>query len=913
MNEPVYLIDAYSLIYRSYFAFMRNPLRNSEGKNVSAVYGFFRTLLSLLKEKKPRKVAIIMDSRVPTFRHRMYEQYKATRQKPPPELHTQIPIIEEILNAMGLFTLRKDGYEADDIIASYVETLSREGIPCYILSGDKDILQLVRPGVTVLHPERGVGSLSAWGEREVLENRGIRPDQIVDYLALAGDQADNIPGVKGIGDKTAVKLLNKYGNLDGIYEHIEDVKPEGLKKKLIEGRESALLSRKLATLKSDIDVKETLPSLEVTGYKTDEAVSIFAREGMKSIVEELGGSFEREISMESASDKSMGKNYILVDSEELLDECIERAGERGIFSFDVETTSLDELESKPLGFSISYERGNACYIPLKADGQQCIPEDTVKEKIKHLLENKDSRIVGQNIKFDYKVLKRWGIEMANIYFDTMIASWLIDATSSSYGMDRLAERYLNYRTIHYGELFEERIGKGGKGGKKKLDGHSIDEVPIEKVVVYACEDADITLRLYEKFKDTLKEEKLETLFYSVEMPLVKVLAEMELAGIKLLPGRLSEYGKELAEQLNEIEKKIFELCGRSFNINSTKQLQTVLFEWRELKPVKKTKTGYSTDMNVLRELASEDPVPALVLEHRMLSKLKSTYVDALPLLVNKRTGRIHTHYIQTGTATGRLSSKDPNLQNIPIREEEGRRIRSAFVAEDGYTFLSADYSQIELAVLAYLSQDPMLLKAFREKSDIHRQTASLIFNVPLEEVDSRQRRIGKTINFGVIYGMSAYRLARDLKISRSDADRFIATYFAKYAGVSRYIEESIRDAEKKGYVTTILGRKRRIPQINSENKTEKMAAERVAINTPIQGSAADIVKLAMVNVHEMLGNGDSGSRLILQVHDELVLEVPDEELEEMKVRIKDVMENVIDKPIPLAVSIETGKSWGDLH
>ncbi len=897
MNEPVFLIDAYSIIYRSYFAFMKNPLRNPEGKNVSAVFGFFRTLFQLMKERNPRRLAIVMDSRTPTFRHRMYPQYKATREKAPPDLHAQVPLVEEILREMGIFTIRRDGFEADDIIASYVELFKKQNEQCYILSGDKDILQLVGKGVRVLHPERGAGLYSEWDSEAVLRYRGVRPEQIVDYLALAGDQADNIPGVKGIGDKTAVKLLTEFGSLDGVYEHIDSVKPESVKKKLLDGKESAYLSRELVVLKRDLNLSDTLENLSLKNYTPDRAIPLFAREGMKSFVEELGGEYSKTLSMGDYRDG----RYRLVNSEGELRAIIDKVISLGVVAFDTETTGLDEMEASPVGFSLSYEAGSGYYIPLKAVGVACLEEGLIRRELKRFLENGAVKIVGQNIKYDYKVMKRWGIEIKNIYFDTMIAAWLIDATSSSYGMDRLAERYLNYKTIHYGDIVED------------VKNGSIIDTDINRVVDYAGEDADITFRLFDRFDSLLRNEGLERLFFDVEMPLVKILAEMELCGIKLVSEELENYSEELSGKLREIERKIYELCGKKFNINSTKQLQTVLFEWRKLKPVKKTKTGYSTDVNVLRELASQDPVPELVLQHRMLSKLKSTYVDSLPQLVNRRTGRLHTHFIQTGTATGRLSSKDPNLQNIPIREEEGRRIRKAFVAENGYTFISADYSQIELAVLAYLSGDRMLLDAFKMGRDIHRQTASLIFGVPEEMVTDEMRRIGKTINFGVIYGMSAFRLARDLKISRSDANKFIKTYFEKYRDVDKFIKTTVKRAEDSGFVTTIMGRKRRVEEINSKNKTEKMAAERIAVNTPVQGSAADIVKMAMVKVYNRLKELHSGARLILQVHDELILEVPDDELATVTDEIKRIMENAVEYPIPLKVNIERGKSWGDFH
>ncbi|RKX85314.1 MAG: DNA polymerase I [Spirochaetes bacterium] len=910
MNEPAYLIDAYSLIYRSYFAFFRNPLKNSKGKNVSAVFGFFRTLFQLIRIKQPKSIAVVMDSKKPTFRHKKYPLYKATREKAPEDLHAQIPLIEEILKALGIYWIRVDGYEADDIIATIAIRLKESETPCYILSGDKDILQLVGKNIKVIHPEKGVSAYKEWGEDDVLKNRGVHPYQIVDYLALAGDQADNIPGVKGIGDKTAVKLLNRYGSLDGIYKDIDTVKPQSLQDKLIKDKDNAFLSRDLAVLHREVPVPMPSDLLTVNKINIEKAIPLFAREGMKSLVEELKSMYpgyseeavhkdtQGELFAEYSGDS---RRYELVNREADLDRWISLAEKKGTAAFDSETTGLDEMEAAPIGFSLSVEEGAACYIPVKAKNISCIPEDTLKKKLAALLENPGVKIIGQNIKYDYKILKRWGVTIKNIYFDTMLAAYLLESSSSSYGMDRLAENYLNYKTIHYSDIIDKPKEK------------TLAEIDIERVVEYAGEDADITFRLFNKFKPLLEEEGMHRLFYDIEMPLVQVLAEMELRGIKLEADKLKTYSGELKSRLNGIEEKIFELCGQSFNINSTKQLQQILFGLRKLKPVKRTKTGYSTDTAVLKELAEQDPIPQLVLQHRQLSKLKSTYVDALPLLINKRTGRVHTHFMQTGTATGRLSSNNPNLQNIPIREEEGRKIRDAFVAEDGSVFLSADYSQIELAILAYLSKDTKLLEVFKRRGDIHRQTAALIFGIPEEEVSSSQRRIGKTINFGVIYGMSPFRLARDLKIPRKDAELFINTYFEKYSGVSNYIKNIVEEAEEKGYVKTIMGRKRKINGISSGNKTEKMAASRIAVNTPIQGSAADIVKIAMIKIFNELKNNNLKSSVLLQVHDELILEVPEKELKTVSNLVKATMENVVEIPIPLRVNIETGRSWGDIH
>jgi DNA polymerase-1 len=582
-----------------------------------------------------------------------------------------------------------------------------------------------------------------------------------------------------------------------------------------------------------------------------------------------------------------------------LDRWIAGARKAGLYAFDVETESIDEMRAEPIGFSLSYEEGKACYVPIKAAGTDCPPAEAVREKLRNLLEDGTVKMVGQNVKYDYKVLSRWGVTPAGVHFDTMIAAWLLESDENSFGLDRLAERYLGFRTLPYSDL----VPKGA----------TLAELPIQKVTDYSGEDADLTLRMCHRLAGELDKEGLASLLHDVEVPLIRVLADMELTGIRILPRELEAYGREIRKDLAAIEDEIYRLCGRTFNINSTKQLQEILFTWRKLTPVKKTKTGFSTDVDVLEALASQDPVPEKLLAHRKLSKLLSTYVEALPRLVNENTGRLHTHYVQTGAATGRLSSKDPNLQNIPIREEEGRRIRSAFVPAAGMRFISADYAQIELAILAYLSKDPMLLASFKEGRDIHRQTAALIFGTGEGEVTPDQRRIGKTINFGVVYGMSAFGLSQSLKIPKADADRFIKTYFQRYRGVDEYIKETIMSAERTGFSRTLLGRRRRVSGITSRNRTEKGQAERVAVNSPIQGTAADIVKLAMVKLHRRIAEEKLASRILLQVHDEIILESPEDEVDRAKSLVKTVMEEATVHAIPLKVSVEAGDSWGDFH
>jgi DNA polymerase-1 len=911
MSHALYLIDGYSIIYRGYFAFLKRPLLNPQGKNTSSVFVFFRTLFQLLRDREPGYIAVAMDSRVATFRHERYAQYKANREKAPDDLHAQVPVIEEILAALGVACIRADGYEADDVMATLAEGCRKSKRPCWILSGDKDILQLIGGNVRLLAQERGTTDLEEYSREKVFETKGVYPEQIVDFLALTGDASDNVPGVPGVGEKTAQKLLAQYGSLDEIYAKLADVAPVSLRAKLEAGRESAFLSRELVTLRRDVPGMPTIEELSLPGLATDAAIPLFEREGMKTLVSELTA---RRVPPDAARAEETPRpappptvelkstapgTYATVTSLAELDLWLERARGAGVYAFDVETDSIDEMRSRPLGLSLAVEEGKACYVPIRAAGVACLPEQTVKQRFAKLLEDPQLRLVGQNSKFDYKVMRRWGVKPANMHFDTMVAAWVLESDEGAYGLDRMAERRLRFRTKPYSEL----VGKG----------QTLEDLPIQQVTDYSGEDADLTLRMFHLLSKELESEGLAGIFHDVEMPLLEVLAEMELAGIRILSPELAAYSREMETDLARLEGEIYELCGRKFNINSTQQLQEILFTWRKLTPVKKTKTGFSTDMDVLEILAAQDPVPERILAHRKLSKLKSTYVDSLPLLVNEETGRLHTHYVQTGAATGRLASKDPNLQNIPIREEEGRRIRASFVPAPGMRFISADYAQIELAILAYLSKDPILIEAFKEGKDIHRQTAGLIFGVAEDGVTPEMRRVGKTINFGVVYGMSAYGLSHGLKIPRADADRFIKTYFQRYQGVDRFLKDTIRAAEETGFVHTLFGRRRRVTAIRSQNKTEKTAAERVAVNSPIQGTAADIVKMAMVRLFHRLKEEKLTARILLQVHDEIILEAPDEEEDRVVRIVREVMESVPGHAIPLKVHCETGESWGAFH
>jgi DNA polymerase-1 len=916
MSHELYLVDGYSVIYRGYFAFLNRPLLNPQGRNSSSVFVFFRTILQIIRERAPGYLVVAMDSRVPTFRHERYREYKANREKAPEDLHAQVPVIEEILAALGIACVRADGFEADDVIATLAEHCRESRRPCWIISGDKDILQLIGGNVRLLSQERGASDLTEYSRDKVFEARGVYPEQIVDFLALTGDSSDNVPGVPGIGEKTAQKLLAEFGDLPSIYARLDEITPESVKKKLTAGRESAMLSRELVTLVREVPGLPDLEGMRLGPLRADAAVPLFEREGMKSIVADLRGmhagpasaAARKEPAREAVAEPASGADlastapgtHVTVTSVSELDLWLERARRAGVFAVVAQTDGADEMRARPLGVSLSVEQGRACYVPIKAAGVTCIEEEIVKQRLAGLLEDPKLLLVGQDTKFDDKVMRRWGIRPACMLFDAMVAAFLLDSEEGGgYGLDRIAEKRLSYRTM----LSTDLVGKD----------RTLEQLPVQRVTDYAGEKADLALRLYHLLGPELEREGLAPIFRDVEMPLVRVLAGMELTGIRILSPELAAYSREMEGALAALEDEIYRLCGRPFNINSTKQLQEILFTWRKLTPIRKTKTGYSTDVDVLEILAAQDPVPEKILAHRKLSKLKSTYVDALPLLVNEETGRLHTHYLQTGAATGRLASKDPNLQNIPIREVEGRRIRSAFVPAPGMRFVSADYKQIELAILAFLSQDPILLQAFREGRDIHRQTASLIFGVAEDQVTPDQRRVGKTINFGVVYGMSSYGLSQSLRIPRADADLFIRTYFQRYQGVDRFLKETIRGAEETGYVRTLFGRRRGVPTIKSRNRTEKNAAERVAVNSPIQGTAADIVKMAMVTLSRRLAVEKPSARLLLQVHDEIILEVSEEEAAAAAQVVKEVMETVTTHDIPLKVQVETGDSWGAFH
>ncbi|MHB9151235.1 MAG: DNA polymerase I [Spirochaetales bacterium] len=942
-KPSLYLLDVYAIVYRSYFAFLSRPMRNPSGQNVSAVYGFFKFLFSLFEKRQPDAFAAVFDSKGKTFRHEMYEAYKGTRQKTPEDLIAQVPMVEEILAALKVPMLRAEGFEADDVIATLARWSRREDRECFIVSGDKDLLQLVGGSVKALRPQEGFG-FHELDSAEVEVEWGVGPDRILDYLSLTGDASDNVPGVKGIGDKTALKLLAQFRTLDDIYASLETVKPDSLKEKLEAGKENAALSRKLITLADELPLGlSSLDDLRLGTVDRAAAAPLFLREGMRSLVQDwaarplapevkkpirkamTGGLFDEEEDVPRSQPQAQTQplplpqdaspenptrdsdaprdllrgegSYSALTTEAELSSLVDACVEAGVFAFDTETDNVDAIAANIVGFSLSKAPKEAFYIPLKSPDSPTLPLEAAQRQLSRLFASK-SLIVGHNIKYDLHIMRRIGLTVGNRIFDTMIAAWIIDAESNSFSLESLSERLLGLSGLSFETVVEK--------------GKTFDSVPIATASRYAAEDADFTFRLYMLLKEELEREKLGDIFNRIEMPLIPVLAEMEEKGIVVNAAELRSYGIELESELDGIEKKVWALVGREFNLASTKQLQEVLFVERKLPVQKRTKTGYSTDTAVLEELAPLDPVPQLILRQRMLAKLKNTYVDTLAGLA-ERSGRVHTTYIQTGAATGRLSSKDPNLQNIPIRDEEGRRIRASFTASPGMRLISADYSQIELVVMAHLSGDENLIAAFREGVDIHKRTAAFIFGIEEAAVTAEHRRVAKTINFGVIYGMSAFRLARDLGIPNSKAQGFIEAYFTTYSGVARFIQKTIAETEASGYATTMFGRRRKIAAINSKNKTERQAAQRVAVNTPIQGSAADIVKRAMLLVDKQLRERMPEVSMLLQVHDELVFEAPEASVEKACDIIRKEMESAATLSVPLRVSIETAYSWGDMH
>lgn len=886
-KETLYLIDGSSYIYRAYYAIRH--LSSPKGFPTNALYGFTQMLLKVLKDRSPDHVAVVFDHGRQTFRTELYPEYKANRAAMPEDLVPQIAPIKEMVRAFNIPVLEKEGFEADDIIGTLARQCEESGLNVVVVTGDKDLMQIVSENVTLLDTMKEKVS----GIAEVMERFGVAPEMVVDILGLAGDTSDNIPGVPGVGEKTALKLIREFGSLDALLERAGEVKGK-TGERIREFAEQARLSRQLATIDRNTSIEYRYQDLALSPPDTKRLADLFREFGFTTLMKELTG--EARLSSEG---------YRTVLSEDDFSILLQELAAAPAFAVDLETTSLNPLDAEIVGLSFSCKDHEACYVPVghRYPGAPVqLARERVLDALAPLLVDPGLRKIGQNIKYDYQVLRRAGIEMQGLWCDTMLAAYLLNPVRSSQGLDSLAVEFLDHRMISYQEV-------AGKG----KDQINFAQVPVERASVYSCEDADATFLLQGTFLPRLAEAKMEELFFDLEMPLVKILAEMELRGVRLDLSLLRGLSDTFAEQLSSLEGEIFAAAGCEFNINSPKQLGEVLFEQLKLPAGRKTKTGWSTDMDVLTRLALDHEIASLVLQYRSIAKLKSTYTDALPKLVNPSTGRVHTSYNQAVTNTGRLSSSEPNLQNIPIRTEEGRTIRRAFVADEGWLLLSADYSQIELRVLAHLSGDRVFCDAFAKDEDIHTRTASEVFDLLPGLVTPDMRRQAKTINFGVIYGQGAFSLARELGVSTKVAKEFIDSYFERHSGAREFLDACVRDAEKHGYVTTILGRKLPIPDISSSNGNIRAFAQRNAINYPIQGSAADIIKQAMVRVAERMRREGLRSRLIMQVHDELVFEVPEEERFQMEKLVRHEMEHAIPLCIPLKVDLNFGANWSEAH
>ena len=922
--EKLFLLDAYALIYRAYYAFIKNPRINSKGFNTSAIMGFVNTLEDVLKKEQPTHIGIAFDPAGPTFRHEAYQQYKAQREETPEVIRLSVPIIKDIIRAYRIPILEVSGYEADDVIGTLATEAGRQGIRTYMMTPDKDYGQLVSDNVFMYRPKYGDKEFEVMGVEEVKAKFDIQsPTQVIDMLGLMGDTADNIPGCPGVGEKTAQKLIAQFGSIENLLDHTGELKG-AIKTKVETNREQILFSKFLATIKTDVPIALDMDGLKREEPDKDELKRIFEDLEFRSLLErvlgtdkktttpppsaqaDLFGFFTPE-STEASENSNLTKlddlvfDYQLIDTEEKEDQLLQNILTQPILSLDTETTGTDPIRAELVGMSFSYTENQAFYVPVPADRTEA---QRIVDKFKPVFENPQTLKVGQNIKYDMLVLANYGVELQGEMFDTMIAHYVLQP-ELHHGMDYLAEIYLHYETIK----IEELIGPKGKNQKNMRD---LDPINIYR---YACEDADVTLKLKNVLEKELKQNDAEALFRDIEMPLVPVLAYMERNGVRIDTEALKETSRHFTARMNQIEEEVHRLAGVEFNIASPKQVGEVLFDRLKItdKP-KKTKTGqYVTSEEVLESLKGKHEIVAKILEHRGLKKLLGTYIDALPQLINPQTGHIHTSFNQTVTATGRLSSSNPNLQNIPIRNEDGKEIRKAFIPDEGCEFFSADYSQIELRIMAHLSEDPHMIEAFRENQDIHAATAAKIYKEKLEDVTREQRSKAKTANFGIIYGISVFGLAERLNIDRKEAKELIDGYFENYPHVKEYMDKSIQSAREKGYIETIFRRRRYLPDINSRNAVVRGYAERNAINAPIQGSAADIIKVAMARIYRRFREEGIRSKMILQVHDELNFSVLPEEKEKVQQIVIAEMESAYKMKVPLQADCGWGQNWLEAH
>jgi DNA polymerase-1 len=930
-KTTLYLLDGMALAYRSYFAFIRNPLINSKGENTSAIFGFVNYLNKILDDKKPDYIAVVFDTIEPTFRHKAFAEYKATRQKMPEDMSAMMDTLKEVVRAYNVPVVELPGFEADDVIGTLAKRAEKENVEIYLVTSDKDFMQLVSKTVKLYRPGKGGNDDEIVDERGVVEKFGVPPEQVIEILGLTGDSSDNVPGVAGVGPKTAEPLVKKYGTIENLLNHIDEIPQKGLQEKLRTHREMALLSKRLVTIDVNAPVKIDFHQLKANEKNVPALLKLFNALEFRSLARRLKESKRvppEDVSSEPETPSQIDitkseHEYIIIDSDSKYLRFLSELKKAKVFVFDTETTSTDALQAQIVGISFCFEPHKAYYLPVESepdkspgDGSLFGPPETQKKKsnekffalkkvlhdLKPIFESDSVKKYGQNIKYDMLALSRKGIWTRGVEFDTMVASYILRA-DGKHNLDALASEYLNYKMIS----FEDLTGTG----KEKKD---IRQIPIADVGKYSAEDADVTYQLTDILHDKLAAQGMKGICTEVEFPLISVLAAMEFEGINVDVRFLEGMSKDLERQLDNLIEQIYNDAGQKFNINSTQQLATILFDKLKLSPVRKTKTGFSTDVAVLETLRKEHPIVERMLDYRQLSKLKSTYVDALPKLIHPDTGRVHTSFNQTVAATGRLSSSDPNLQNIPIRTEIGREIRRAFIpGSKDMRIMSADYSQIELRIMAHISGDEGLLDAFAKGEDIHSSTAAKVFGVDAKELTRDMRRKAKEVNFGIMYGIGAFGLASRLEITQAESKEIITKYFERFPKVNQYIAETIARARRDGYVTTLLGRRRYLPEIHSKNANLRSNAERQAINMPIQGTAADMIKLAMIKIHKELEGKKLQSKMLLQVHDELVFEIYRNEESEVRTLVEESMKNAMKLGVPIEVEIGVGKNWLEAH
>ncbi|MBN1398704.1 MAG: DNA polymerase I [Bacteroidetes bacterium] len=927
--ERVYLIDAMALAYRAYFAFIRRPLMNSKGENTSAIFGFVTFLNRILSQEFPDHIAVVFDTGKPTFRHKEYKEYKATRQKMPDDMITQIPVLKEVVRAYNIPAVEMDGYEADDIIGTLAKQAENEKAHTFLITPDKDFMQLISERTKIYKPGKQGSDIEIVDIEGVKQKFGVTPDKVIDVLGLTGDASDNIPGVPGVGEKTAIPLIQKYGSIEELYNHLDEIPQKGLRAKLESNKDLAFLSKKLVTIDINVPLDIKFNSLKAEKRNTDKLIELFEALDFRSLISKMRGEaqdpgeiikVDTEFTPSQRLNISNDKHsYRLIKTEKEFYSLCDSLKTAKELVFDTETTSTDPLRAELVGISFALKAHEAFYVSIagkkkrnqeglfgdtddEPDISTGLPSELVCRKLKPILEDTQIKKIGHNIKYDILVLSNYGIYVEGAIFDSMIASYVIRA-DGKHNMDDTAAEYLNYKTVTYSDLT-------GSGKEQK----NIRDVSIEALSDYSCEDSDITFRLYEVFKKRLDELGMTELCEKAEFPLISVLSRMERAGVSIDVGHLMNMSVELEKQLEKLTKEIHDIAGIKFNINSTQQLAEILFNKLKLKSVRRTKTGFSTDVAVLETLKGSHPIIDLLLDFRQSIKLKSTYIDTLPQLINPKTGRVHTSFNQTITTTGRLSSSDPNIQNIPIRTDIGRLIRKAFIPGSRESLiLSADYSQIELRVMAHISGDEGLTRAFNNREDIHATTAAKVFGVNIDNVTRDMRRKAKEINFGIMYGIGPFGLSNRLDISQNEGKDIIARYFTRFPKVQQYINDTIAEGRKKGYVSTLLGRRRYIPDMRSNNKNVRQNAERQAINMPIQGTAADMIKLAMVHIDKEFKKQKLSSLMLLQVHDELVFEVQKKEESFVKELVRREMQQALPLTVPVEVDIGIGESWLEAH